>query len=157
MKEIKIFHDSGAIDISLISSFENKMNCIFPGNYKKLLSEHNELYPDESNFKFVNAIDGEVDSRDVTFLGYGPGVTNASNIEWFQDHDVYGRVGVVVIGIAANGDYICFDYRSAPKTDNPPVVVMLHDYYDDDGKMFICSVADSFEEFMDSLYKPEDE
>jgi hypothetical protein len=157
MREIEVFHDSGLIDVSVIESFETKIGYIFPENYKYLLSKHNELYPEMDFFKFFNEIDNKNDCRDVSFLGYGSQVTEASRIERAQDHDVYGRDGIVVIGRCANGDYICFDYRDNLITNNPPVAVMFHDFFDGDDKMFICPVANNFEQFIDLLYKNDED
>ncbi len=153
MKEVEVFNDSGSIDISVIENFENIIGYVFPDDYKNLISKHNELYPVMEFFKFFNTIDSTTDYRDVSFLGYGSEITTASRIENSQDHDVFGFEGIIVIGRSANGDYICFDYRSKPTTNNPPVVVMFHDYFDDDDKMYICHVADTFEEFIGALYK----
>lgn len=155
--EIEVFVDSGNVDISIIDHFEAKVSYFFPESYKRLLSKHNELYPENCDFRFFNETEGVWECRDVTFLGYGPTITNASRIDRFQDHDVYGHDGIVVIGCSANGDYICFDYRSDPQTANPPVVVMFHDYYNEDKKMLVCSVANTFEEFINSLYKAEED
>jgi hypothetical protein len=99
-------------------------------------------------------LDG-MDSRDLTFLGFNENLPNSGKITW-QDFDVYGHEHVIAFGMAANGDHVCFDYRHDPSTDEPRAVVMFHDAYDADDKMLICPVADSFEEFIDSLYKRED-
>jgi hypothetical protein len=154
MKAIDIFHDDGPIDIAIIHTFEQELGYLFPKSYKELLSEHNALYPEESDFKYV--FEGEKNVRDVTFLGYGDEISSASQISRVQQIE-YCYDHIVVIGVAANGDYICFDYRSDTKTDNPPVVLMFHDYADENNKMAICRVADNFEAFIDSLYQGDDE
>ena len=154
MKNIKVYRDSGKIDISEIEKFELEVSHILPLSYKELLSKHNALWPEERDFDFV--FEGEEDGRDVTFLGYGDKISSASQILRSQQ-DEYCYDHIVVIGVAANGDYICFDYRFDPSTDNPPVVLMFHDIADENEKMAICPVADNFEAFIDSLYEWDDE
>lgn len=150
---IEVFHDDGAIDVSVIDEFEKSIGYKFPSTYRNLISRHNSLHPENCDFDFFDNSLGRTASRDVTFLGYGTEVLSSSNIANAQWHDIYGRDHVVVFGRTAGGDYVCFDYRENPTTDNPPVVVMLHDYFDDnDNKMFICLVADNFDQFIDSLY-----
>lgn len=158
MKFIKVFHDEGVVDIQLINDFENDIGYKLPNSYKNLLSQHNFLHPENCDFDFYDVSLGRIASRDITFLGFGPNISGPSNIANAQWHDVYGRDHVLVFGKTAGGDLVCFDYRSDPTTDNPSIVVMLHDYFNEkDNKMFVCSVADSFEQFINSLYSVENE
>lgn len=151
MKEVAIYRDFGAVDMREIEAFEAQLGYRFPAEYKKLMSQHNALRPSDNCFDFK--LKNKVDSRDVNFFGYGVDIADSINIARNQqEKDQYYRDHVVIIGESANGDYICFDYRENPTTDNPPVVVMLHDYLDEDNKMLVCFVADSFERFIDSLY-----
>lgn len=155
MKAVIVYRDSGTVDQSYIDAFEKKLGYIFPQKYKSLLSKHNALRPHENlcNFK----LNDKCDSRDVNFFGYGDSVEEYEDIEKFQQEPEYCYRHIVVIGESANGDYICFDYREDPTTDNPPVVVMLHDYPDENNKMHVCPVTDDFEQFMDSLYSDDAE
>jgi hypothetical protein len=157
MKEVSVFHDSGPIELSVIESFEEKVGYNFPDNYKRLLSKHNELYPEAGFFNFTNKIDDKIDCRDINFLGFGAEVTNASHIERAQEQDNCLRTGVVIFGCSANGDYIGFDYRLKLTSDNPSVVVIFHDYFDDDNKMLISPVAETFEDFINMLYEYDEE
>jgi len=150
MKKISVYRDSGIVDISEIERFENKIGYEFPSEYKYLISKHNALRPSSECFDFN--CNGELDSRDVSFFGYGESVNEYEDIEEFQQEDSYCYEHIVVIGGTANGDYICFDYRGNPNSNNPPVIVMLHDSTDENNKMLICPVADNFELFIESLY-----
>jgi cell wall assembly regulator SMI1 len=162
MREEDVLMDEGKTNPVLLSQFEESLNIRFPIDYKALIQEHNALYPIRNHFKFNNKYYNELwsyrleddgtDSRDVVFLGYGENLSESSRIDLAQGFDVYGHDYVIAIGTAANGDHICFDYRHDPKTNEPHVVVMFHDAYDEDGKMAICHVTDTFEEFMNSLY-----
>lgn len=153
-----MFHHEGAVDTKVINEFENNIGYKFPDSYKNLLSQHNFLHPENCDFDFYDASLGRTASRDITFLGFGQNISGASNIANAQWHDIYGRDHIIVFGKTAGGDYVCFDYRSDPTTNNPSIAVMLHDYFnDDDNKMFVCFVADNFEQFIDSLYSADDE
>lgn len=138
------------VDSTSIDAFEKKMGCAFPSAYKSLLQKHNAVRLVDNCFDFL--FRGKVDSRDVGFFGYGEAIQDYENIERFQQESEYCYNDIVVVGESANGDYICFDYRANPTTDNPPVVIMLHDYPDENNKMLVCPVADNFEKFIDSLY-----
>ena len=157
MKKVEIYRDKGPVDEKEIDKFEASVGYKFPAEYKNLLKEHNALYPSHADFDFINASSGDLDGRDVTFLGFGDSLSKTSQIQNSQNQDVYGHDGLVIFGRSGNGDYICFSYQHDMKTDAPKVVVMLHDFPDEDGKMLVNFVANSFEEFMDSLYSENDE
>lgn len=80
----------------------------------------------------------------------------SDNIYKFQDNDVLGYYKVIVFGNTARGDYIAFDYRKNPATDEPLVVIMYHDDYvedeNGDSKMHVIKVADTFDEFLNLLH-----
>lgn len=61
---------------------------------------------------------------------------------------------IVAFSVTGNGDFVCFDYRTDPKTDNPPVVYWCHEAPEAQSVSF---VAKSFDNFMDMLYEDEDE
>ncbi|MEJ2046124.1 MAG: SMI1/KNR4 family protein [Reinekea sp.] len=155
MKTINIFHDEGLVDVRLIADFEKKIGYVLPVSYKALISQHNALQPEDCNFKFFDKSLNRITSRDVTFLGYGPEISETSDISNLQWHDIYGREHLVVFGVTAGGDYICFDYSGNKAIEDPPVVIMFHDYFDSDGKMSVCFVSDNFNQFIDSLYSEE--
>lgn len=154
MREVKVYRDSGPVEQSYIDAFEKQIGHKFPVQYKQLLSKHNALRPKENLFDFE--FYDKADSRDVNFFGYGDSIEEYEDIGKFQQEPEYCYRHIVVIGESANGDYICFDYRADPTTDNPPVIVMLHDCFDEKNKMFACLIADGFERFMDSLYCDEE-
>ena len=107
MNKVSVYRDLGVVDIKEIELFESQMGYYFPSNYKKLISQHNELRPSNDCFDFQ--FKGEEDSRDVSFYGYGPNVSSTTSIvRNQQEKDQYYREHLVVIGESANGDYICF-------------------------------------------------
>jgi hypothetical protein len=151
MKKISIRRDSGSVDLSALNNFENLIGCKLPHSYKILLSVHNALYPTHPNFVFHDSTSGAINTRDISFLGFGDSIPDSRSIIYAQDHDVFGHSGIVPFGIAANGDYICFDYRHDFETEEPKVVVMFHDYPDDENKLVISFVSNSFDAFLDLL------
>jgi hypothetical protein len=155
MNQVKIYRDYGKVDIRIIEEFEVLMGFKFPSMYKILLSEHDALIPSANHFTFLDKSNNVTDSREIAFDGFGDKVSTAGRMFWPQDYDVSGHKGLVTFGTSANGDYVCFDYRSDNKTDRPKVVLMLHDFFDDNQKMLICPVSNSFEDFIDSLYVDE--
>lgn len=157
MKDIQIRRDKGSIPLSELYDFERLIGHILPQSYKTLLSEHNALFPLEPDFKFFNSEIDDYDTRDISFYGFGNSIPDYSRITRALDHDVIGHDGVIAFGSAANGDYICFDYRNISIADNPKIAVMLHDQRDNAGKMPVCFVADSFEEFVDMLHEAEED
>jgi hypothetical protein len=152
--DIEIYRDRGSIDIQFINDFQIQIGYKLPSEYKALMSTHNaaRLKKSSFNFKYEN----EDNSHSFIFLGFGTEISRTSQISRAQQTE-YCHDHIIVIGVAANGDYICFDYRADPTTDNPPVVLMFHDDYDENDKMIICPVADNFESFIDSLYTWNDE
>jgi SMI1 / KNR4 family. len=153
MKEIEVdvYRDSGVVEVKELEFFEHQIGYKLPHEYKNLISKHNALRPKNDCFDFQ--FNSKTDSRDISFYGYGKEISSNVNIvKNQQEKDQYYHDHIVIIGESANGDYICFDYRNNPLTDDPPVVLMLHDYPDANNKMLICHVADNFEQFVDSLY-----
>ncbi len=156
MNNIEISYDSGPIDISEIDAFENSVSKKFPDSYRELLSLHNALRPEKRLFKYIDRTTREEDIRDISFYGFGNAIADYNRITRVQDHDEVGHDGIVTFGRAANGDYIGFEYKTKNIENDPIVVLMFHDRRDTSDKMLVNYVADSFEEFMDMLYKPED-
>lgn len=150
MKDYDLYRDYGEVDISVIEGFEKALDLRFPDLYKKLLSGHDAFIPEKNIFDFH--VNNKNYSSDVNFLGFGENLNNYKSIRSAQEHDGYAYEKIVAIGRAANGDYICFDYREDSETSDPPVVIMLHDYPDENDKMLVCGIADSFQVFMDSLH-----
>ena len=161
----EIYRDHGAADPSLMDTFERMNHLRLPAKYRELIQQHDAVRLVRDSFRFANTFHNELwsyrlgsdgkDSRDISFYGFGAELPAYARIDYNQDFDVYGHDHVIAFGSAANGDYICFDYRHAPTTNEPHVVVMFHDAYDETNKMLVSHVADSVEEFLGMLYKSE--
>lgn len=165
MENVEVYRDYGSVGPMEIGAFEVGVGIKLPKSYKALIRQHNALRPEKSMFRFINRFHNEfwpyrlnsdgTDSRDISFYGFGTHVPDYALIDDAQDFDVFGHDHVIAFGCCANGDHICFDYRHDPATDEPHVVMMFHDGYDDAHKMLISHVANSFDEFLALLYKGE--
>lgn len=159
MKHIAVNFDDGPVAMTAIESFEQKYQRNLPKLYKELLSQHNALWPKHSYFDYIDLSTGEKDTREISFYGFELPGRDPYDIDrgQFSGTEEYCHDHIIVFGSSGGGDYICFDYREDPKTDDPKVVVMLHDGVDNDNKMPVYPVADNFEAFLDCLYQYEDE
>ena len=115
-----------------------------------MLSAHDGLRPAKDLFSF--SFQDKIDWRDVSFCGYGESMI--LGIEKCQQTEGCPE-GIIVIGVTGNGDYVCFDYSSISGSIEPPVVLMLHDFFDDSGLMMTIPVAPGFEAFLKSLKQTE--
>jgi hypothetical protein len=165
MNEIEVDYDHGLAPSSLLDAFEKRTGIRLPLSYRTVIQKHNALSPVANYFRFENRFHSELwsyrlgndgrDCRDISFFGFGEHLPDYELIDGAQRFDVFGHNFVIAFGRSANGDYICFDYRHDPSTDEPSVVVMFHDAYEDARKMLISHVADSFDGFLGILYKSE--
>ena len=156
---MKIFQDNGVIPLDLFEKVINKIGYTLPSSYLNLIKDHDGLYLSNNAFDFVNFYE-EPDERDVVFLSYFEEDLNGdilNNQENVNDLDNGGIQDLVVFGICANGDYVCFDYRDNQKGNNPKVVLVYHDdeieLSDGSMQMVVNHVANSFDEFFNSLYE----
>lgn len=81
----------------IIEDFERKLGVSFPHLYKELLSQHNEIYLEESFLSLKMWMIPMIPAM-LLFWGYGDQIDKSSRVELNQDHDVYGHDLVVAIG-----------------------------------------------------------
>lgn len=156
---MRVYDDNGPVSIDIIHEVENGLGYNFPVSYINLIKDHDALAPVENIFDFKNIYSKE-DERDLNFLSFksdhldGDILSNQENV---NDLDNYGTDDLVVFGICANGDYICFDYRFDPKSSEPKVVLVYHDDFVDceDGSshMVVNHVAENFDDFLNMLHE----
>lgn len=154
MDELSIQYDFGHTDLKLINHFEHKMKISLPNSFVKLLSKHNGVKFLNNSFNYTD-LDGNFEESSVNFCCFGN--VSSTNIDDFQDFDIYGYENIVTFGLNGGGDYIAFDYRQNPTTDNPSIVIMYHDDYIKDGtgntKMRVVKIADNFDDFLNMLHE----
>ena len=152
-----VYRDKGKNNTDAIEALESFLNYSLPDAYREIIKNHDGLRVIKDIFDFTNFY-GQSDERDVNFLSLKEEESeNIYRSQYVSDPLHYGTPHLVAFGICANGDNICFDYRDNPTGNNPKVVLVYHDDYqeEDDGSSYatINHVADSFEEFMDMLHE----
>ncbi len=155
----KVYRDNGNNSLSVINHIEKKTGYNFPLLFKEIMQSYDGLRLENDIFDFTN-IYGKLDDRDINFCSFKEEyktsfiVSEQMNI---NDLDNGGYTHLVAFGFCANGDYICFDYRDAPKGNDPKIVLVYHDDHieNEDGSlsMVVNFVANSFDEFMEMLHE----
>lgn len=155
---MEIRRDNGKNSLDEIKKVQERLGYSFPRSYMELIQNHDALRFEKNIFDFKNIYNKE-DERDLNFLSFksdhldGDILSNQDNI---NDMNNYGVKDLVIFGICANGDYICFDYRENYKTLDPKIVLVYHDDFIDydDGKshMVVNHVANSFDDFLEMLH-----
>ena len=153
MPTIEVRRDSGPAPEAAIADFERSIDVRLPQAYRSLLLAHDAPRLQCADFEFIDRSTGALTSRDVAFKGFGSALPRCNRIVDAQDSDGRWHDHVIVFGDCANGDYVCFDYRRDPATDEPAIAVMYHDCPDHDGKMLVSLVASSFDEFLGLLHR----
>lgn len=154
-----IRRDNGKNSLDKIKRVQNELGYFFPNNYIDLIRNHDALRFEKNIFDFKNIYNKE-DERDLNFLSFkadhldGDILSNQDNV---NDLENYGIKDLVVFGICANGDYICFDYRDDSKTSNPKIVLVYHDdfvdFEDGTSSMVVNDVANNFDDFLNLLHE----
>ncbi|WP_335959769.1 SMI1/KNR4 family protein [Acinetobacter bereziniae] len=154
MKDLNVMYDFGTVSESFILDFMKNYGLILPKKYIELIQKHNGVQFVENCFDYIDS-NGDIGESSIGFCAYGNEI-GADNIYKFQDNDGLGYDKVIVFGVNGRGDYIAFDYRKNPATDEPLVAIMYHDDYvedeNGDSKMRIIKVADTFDEFLNLLH-----
>ncbi|WGV98807.1 SMI1/KNR4 family protein [Vibrio sp. YMD68] len=156
VSNLTVFHDFGECDLSILESFETRLGIEFPMNYKEFIQKHNGASLVNEYFRFFCKRQDVFDSTGFYFLGFGSSeglISSILDILNNQDYDVYGYEGLVSFGRNGSGDYVCFDYRNISVGSEPSIIFMLHDAYDEDGKMTTFYVAESFDVFCGLLFE----
>ncbi|ENV94613.1 SMI1/KNR4 family protein [Acinetobacter bereziniae] len=156
---MRIYDDNGQVSLDIIHEVESILGYNFPTSYINLIKDHDALSPVENIFDFKNIYKKE-DERDLNFLSFktdhldGDILSNQSNV---NDLENYGIKNLVVFGICANGDYICFDYRDNIEGTEPKIVLVYHDdfvdYEDGASSMVVNNVANNFDDFLNLLHE----
>lgn len=154
-----IRRDNGKNSLDEIKRVQNELGYFFPNNYIDLIRNHDALRFEKNIFDFKNIYNKE-DERDLNFLSFksdhldGDILSNQDNV---NDLENYGIKDLVVFGICANGDYICFDYREDSQTSNPKIVLVYHDdfvdFEDGTSSMVVNDVANNFDDFLNLLHE----
>lgn len=156
---MEIYRDNGQNSLDEIVKAQNQIGYAFPKNYINLIKDHDAVIFEKNLFDFIN-IYNKPDERDLNFLSYKDNHLDGNILreqENISDLNNYGVEHLVIFGICANGDYICFDYRDNIESSDPKVVLVYHDDFFDDksgrSSMVVNNVADSFDGFLNLLHE----
>ena len=130
--------------------FLKKIPFVLPNRYIELLREQDGGFLDYE-FTYQKAY-----SHESLWGGIGImyGLSHKYNLVKQYNHPPeFFPQNVVPFGENGGGDMVCFDYRSNPKTTNPPIVYWEHE--EEEGKD-VSFIAKDFEEFLSILKEPED-
>ena len=121
----EIWYAYKPIDMHQISNVEKQINKYFPQSYKMLMEKFNGGGPSIADFDIPNT---SIGSGIGCFLSLKGGIrvypdlddTTSELVENFIDPPEFFPSGIIAFAETGGGDYICFDYRKEPDTDNPP-------------------------------------
>jgi hypothetical protein len=74
-----VYRDRGTVSEKEVEAFQHEIGQLLPASYKELICAHNALRPVKEFFDF--SVDGTVDSRDISFYGYGSIVPSYEKIQ----------------------------------------------------------------------------
>lgn len=145
-----------------IKEFEVKCGYKFPKSYIDLMLKYNGAqifnYLTRFNTYYESGKKFDAGFSICEFLAFGKdNVTeDTSLIDWkweIKDRNYLFPEHLIPVIFAGGGNYVCFDYRHDPKTDNPRVVFWFHEEAGclEEG-LEVYFVANSFDEFLDSLF-----
>jgi len=153
--EIQWKHDKPGADERSIASLEQRLGVRFPESYRSLVSERQGGSPRDACFAFTHPRLGAVETcvgRMLTIdeeAGYSISRALAN-----LDVDRQLPDGLIPFASEPGGDFVCFDYRSASKTQDPSVVYWSHERDKEDS---VSALAPSFDAFLDMLRPDEDD
>ncbi len=156
---MKIYRDNGQNSLGRINEIQGELGYAFPASFIDLIKSHDALRLDDNIFDFVNVYN-QPDERDLNFISFKDNHLDGDILsvqENVNDLDNYGIKDLVVFGVCANGDYICFDYRENTESSEPKIVLVYHDDVidHDNGRssMVVNHVAENFDDFLNLLHE----
>ncbi|WGL59625.1 SMI1/KNR4 family protein [Pigmentibacter sp. JX0631] len=162
--EIEWIASEQPTNIDQIKEFEIKSGYKFPKSYIDLMIKYNgaTILNYITSFK-VYYKSGKMYPNTFgigQFLAFGEeSISHITNlIDWCNDNnnrDENYPIPEFILPIIydGGGNYVCFDYRHDPKTDNPKVVFWFHEEAGclEEG-LEVYFIANSFDEFLDCLF-----
>jgi hypothetical protein len=135
-----------------IQAFLSKITYTLPQPFIDLMKVCDGGMPIISAFKYEDNHFGEIECDLGSFLSFERRIDGLWRL--FTDPPEFFPEGILAFAVTGNGDYICFDYRTNPTSNNPPVVYWSHEASTEESISFI---AKTFDDFMDMLYEDEDD
>ena len=140
----------GSVERAVIGRYGEQINVKLPKQYVEIALENNGAHPTFDVFDIKGREEAVLDS----LLEFNP----EAGPDIFQYYDIFksnsGIDRVLPFARDPFGNLICFDYRETDS--NPPIVFWDHEADSDAGEESLKFVANSFDEFLDMLYEPDD-
>ncbi len=139
-----------SIDRAVIDRYGEQLNVKLPEEYVGIALENNGAHPTLDVFDIKGREEAVFDS----LLEFNP----EAGPDIFQYYDILksnsGIDRLLPFARDPFGNLICFDYRETD--NNPPIVFWDHEADSDAGEEPLHFIANSFGEFLDMLYEPDD-
>ena len=133
--------------------FEQTNNIKFPDAYKELVRFHDGGILEKDIFSYDNGY--EIETNCVGFFLPWQKETLELEGEYILDQinnpPEFFPQGLIPFAPDGGGNYLCFDYRNCK--ENPPIIFWHHAVEENEG---VFLLADSFEQFIDSLKSEEE-
>ncbi len=137
-------------DTSLVKKLEHSLGVSFPKKYVEIVSKFPMGHPDKMCF--------DMPGRQEAVFSRLLEIPLDNNGGIYSDYNFISRnlESSRIIPFAEDpfGNFICFDYHDT--NSNPSVVFWDHEADSDAGEESLKFVANSFDEFLDMLYEPDD-
>ena len=150
----KVIENRGTSNPELIKETEKLVNKKFPKKFIDIVSLYDRPILEK---EFIEFCYNKGENRDITSLGIIFSFDDSYPYERFVDTvnnpPEFFPEGLIAFGRDGSGNLFCFDYRQNPETDNPPIVLWLHEEEENEGIVFL---SNSFDEFIDSLKSEEE-
>lgn len=153
MREVKLLDGNGLITEKRFQEVQNIIGKKLPYSYYSLVTNDDGSTPFPNIFKLVKKNGQYVVSCVGAFLAFNPSEYGDIVNEVKHPPEFFPQ-NLVPFAEVGNGDYICFDYRQDPQTDNPSVVYWSHEDAPEESVSFL---AKDFESFLDMLFDDEEE
>jgi hypothetical protein len=153
MKHIDIVFGHGSVKDEEIQEVERELGVKFPSSFINSIINNDKGVPKRNCFKVLMPNDEEWGSCIGCFLSFSK--NNNQKILKFNKEPAEGfPSGYIAFAEDGGGDFICFDYSNNKNNDDPSIVYWSHEFsHLNNG---ISLLSNSFDDFMDMLYEPED-
>lgn len=167
LKEDNILCDDGELDENTFENAYKYIGVKLPNEYIKFIKKHNtsslfpcryfDFYDDKRRLRYdTDSLDfcNFLKIRENMDICLEQSTDDPNNQDRFKFYKYFSEL-LIPFGENGGGDYICFDYRKDPNSDNPPVVFWYHDVAEQEDRTSF--IANNFEEFINMLHECEDD
>ena len=123
-----------------------------PKKYLEILKENDGGCVDYDFRYYDNSFEEELPGSIAIFFGLQCEDGDNLIVRYKKLPDFFPE-NLIPFGEDGGGNFVCFDYRDNPKSEDPPITYWIHDYEDEKSLSFI---AKDFEEFLSILKEPEE-